>query len=46
MGKKELDVEWIQLIKEAMKVGIKQGEIREFLQMNTSVKALKPNREN
>jgi DNA-binding transcriptional MerR regulator len=46
LGTKELDVEWIQLIKEAMQVGIKQGEIREFLQMNTSVKGLNTNREN
>jgi DNA-binding transcriptional MerR regulator len=41
---KELDMEWVQLIKEAMQVGIKQGEIREFLQRNNPVKSPNKNR--
>ncbi|WP_335871190.1 anti-repressor SinI family protein [Bacillus sp. 2205SS5-2] len=31
MGKIELDLEWIQLVKEALESGISKNEIREFL---------------
>ncbi|GIN63750.1 hypothetical protein J27TS8_37430 [Robertmurraya siralis] len=30
-----LDMEWLELIKEAKKLGIKKEEIREFLAKNT-----------
>jgi antagonist of SinR len=30
-NEQQLDLEWIQLIKEAKKLGIKKEEIREFL---------------
>ncbi|WHY88967.1 DNA-binding anti-repressor SinI [Neobacillus novalis] len=30
----EIDLEWIQLFIEANKIGIKKGEIREFLNQN------------
>lgn len=31
---KELDTEWINLIEEALKIGLSADEIREFLQGN------------
>ena len=31
MTKRELDMEWVELIKQALEAGIPTGEIREFL---------------
>ncbi|WP_010175630.1 anti-repressor SinI family protein [Bacillus coahuilensis] len=36
MVKEELDVEWMELVKEALSVGITKTEIKEFLQSQTN----------
>ncbi|UXH43151.1 anti-repressor SinI family protein [Rossellomorea vietnamensis] len=32
MGNKELDQEWVELVKEALEAGISKQQIREYLQ--------------
>ena len=45
MKNRELDIEWIELVKQALDAGISKKEIREFLQnqsqeLNTEYKAI------
>ncbi|WP_082892615.1 anti-repressor SinI family protein [Rossellomorea aquimaris] len=45
MGNREVDQEWVELVKQALDAGISKKEIREFLQtesqeLNTEYKAI------
>ncbi|WGG45484.1 anti-repressor SinI family protein [Rossellomorea sp. DA94] len=35
MGNRELDQEWVELVKEALEAGISKQQIREYLQMQS-----------